>query len=112
MLIKFSISTELQEGALGISIGENRPRAQFLAIFQAHPFGSPVMDQNLLDWRVGANHCAMRLGRCRHRKTDTSHAPAHVAPHTMFAVDLAKHVVPMDIHLSRCFGANEGTNDT
>ena len=41
-------------------------------------FGSTVMDKYLLDRRVSANHCAVRLGRCRHGPSQPQavHAPA------------------------------------
>src|SRR5579863_3991289 len=62
--------------------------------------------------RVGAYDSAMGLGRSGHCKTDTSHASTDIAPHAMFIVDFAKHMMPHHVHGTRRFWSNKAANDT
>lgn len=110
--IQFGIRAELQEGAFGIGVRENRPGSHLFAILQPHAFGLAVMHQYLGDRRIGANHRAVRLGGYRHSEADASHAAAHVSPHAVFTVDLAKHMVPGDVDRTRGLWPDKGTYHT
>ena len=72
---------QVQEGALGVGVGDHDGRAYLLPAYQHHTYGPSPFDHDLIDLGVRPNRCALALGGPGHSLGYHSHAAldqAHV----------------------------------
>ena len=96
---------------LRIEIGDDRARADRLALLRHDADRAALLDDDLAHGRIDANLHAVRGRGLRHRLRDRAHAADGVAPHALLAVHLAEAMMQQHVGRARRVGARVVADD-
>ena len=94
----------------GADIGDDPRRRDFLAAFEPYPCDLIAIHQNLGHRRLQADVDTRLPAHLGHDLRDRAHTPDHMAPGTLVAIYLAKHVMKEDIRAARRVGGGVVAN--